>query len=67
MENYVQVVPNSDGNFEINEVKNGVVGNRHLDRDYGRLTSATGTAWTLAKRRGVPLRINIHPGKPQAI
>lgn len=36
------------------------------DRDYGRLDAAVSRAWTIAKRRMVPLTLNIDPGRPTA-
>jgi hypothetical protein len=36
------------------------------NRDYGRLDAAVSKAWTLAKKKMVPLVINIDPGRPQA-
>jgi hypothetical protein len=34
---------------------------RYPDRDYGRLDAAASQAWTQARKRGVPLRLNIQP------
>lgn len=36
------------------------------ERDYGRLDAAVAKAWTYARRKHVPLMINIDPGRPRA-
>jgi hypothetical protein len=37
------------------------------ERDYGRLDAAVANAWTRAKKKRIPLVINIDPGRPTAI
>ena len=54
-----------DTRFEVDELP--VRGDDVPERTYARLDAAVSKAWTLSKRRGVPLILSIHPGRPHEL
>lgn len=66
MDPHVTVRPTPSGErFLVVEVRPDGAEVEH-ERDYGRLDAAASRAWTMAKKKRIPLKISIDPGRPHA-